>query len=112
MVEAEALVAQCYAPYMTLEKTDEVYGRLLREFTELKTLHAACASERRRIGENFKAMSADLIERPGALAMDWLSFDKDVSVIRKLLGEFSDLTAKLANKRREIEEFGPLPSFN
>ena len=97
---------------MTLEKTDEVYGRLLREFTELKTRRAACASELKRIGGNFKAMGTDLIDRPGALTMDWPSFDKDVSVVRKALSEFSELTEQLANKRSEIEQFGPVPDFS
>lgn len=97
---------------MTLEKTDEVFGRLVREYGELSSRRAACASELRRIGENFKSMGTDLIDRPGALAMDWPSFDNDVAAIRKLLREYGELNSKLADKQHELEGFGPLPHFN
>jgi len=97
---------------MTEEKKDEIYGRLVREYREILTDLAACGSELKRIGENFKALGDDLIDRPGALALDKPRFDADVANMPKLLTQYSELAAKRADKQAELAKFGPLPSFN
>jgi hypothetical protein len=104
-----------YAPvreqYMTDKMNDEIYGRVIREYQDISSKLAACQSELKRIGENFKAMGSDLIDRPGALSLDKASFDADIASIPKLLSLYSELAAKRADKKGELEGFGPLPNL-
>jgi hypothetical protein len=37
---------------------------------------AACSAELKRIGENFKALGADMIDPPETLVIDQVSFDR------------------------------------
>jgi hypothetical protein len=97
---------------MTEEKKDEVYGGLVREYREIIRDIAACSSELKRIGENFKGLGTDLIDRPGALALDKGSFDADVAAMPTLLMQYSELIVKRADKQSELEKFGPLPRFD
>src|ERR1039457_6298352 len=96
--------------YMTDQKKDEIYGRLVREYRESLADLAACSSELKRIGENFKALGIDLIDRPGALSLDRPSVDADVALVPELLAQYSELLDKKRAKQTELEKFG-LPPF-
>lgn len=100
------------AMLISMEKTDEVYGRLMREFGELRSRYAASTAELKRVGKNFVAFGNDLCDRPLLMSTDWPTFEKETSGIRALLQEHQDLTYKLRDKKLELEQFGPLPKFD
>jgi hypothetical protein len=95
--------------HMTEEKQDEIYRQLIREYQEILTELAACRAELKRIGENFKTLGTDMIDRPESLAIDQVSFNADVAITPRLLTEYAELAAKRTSKRAELENFGPLP---
>jgi hypothetical protein len=97
---------------MTEAKKDEIYGRLVRQYRDILGNLAACESELERVGKNFKALGADLIDRPGALVLDKPNFDADVVLTPTLLDQYSELDKERADKQLELEKFGPLPNFN
>ena len=105
-----------YAPvrerYMTEEKQDEIYGRLIREYQEILTKLAACSAELKRIGESFRRLGTDMIDRPNPLAIDQASFNADVAITPVLVVQYAELAAKKAAKQAELEKFGPLPRFD
>jgi hypothetical protein len=73
---------------------------------------ADCSAELKRIGENFKALGTDMIDPPETLVIDQVSFNADVAITPRLLAQYSELVAMRADKRAELENFGPLPQFN
>ena len=97
---------------MTEEKQDEIYGRLIQEYQEILTKLAACSAELKRIGESFKRLGMDMIDPPDSLAIDQASFNADVALTPVLVVQYSELTAKKADKQVELEKFGPLPQFD
>jgi hypothetical protein len=97
--------------YMTQEKRDEIYERLIQEYQEILTKLAACSAELRRIGESFRRLGTDMIDPTGSLAIDQASFNADVVITPVLIVQYSELAAKKADKQAELEKFGPLPRF-
>jgi hypothetical protein len=96
---------------MTQEKADAIYGRLMREYGELQAQQATYGFELKRIGDNFKSLGAAL-DDPRTLTVDWPSFEKDASGLRKTLQGYLELAAQMADKQREIERIGQLPRFD
>jgi hypothetical protein len=65
---------------MTEEKQDDIYVRLVREYREILAELAACSAELKWIGENFKALGADMIDPAETLVIDQVSFDADAAI--------------------------------
>ena len=97
---------------MSEEKPDEMYGKLCREYADTRKAFLACFSELKRVGENFKVLGKELIERPGVLRINQVEFAADTAAVPSLLAQFADLNAKLRDQRKEIEVYGPLPTPN
>ncbi len=95
---------------MSEEKPDEIYGRVCREYVETRKAFLACFTELKRVGENFKVLGKELIERPGVLRLDQVAFAADTAAVPSLLAQFADLKNKLRNQQKEIEGYGPLPT--
>ena len=95
---------------MSEETRDEIYGKLCREYVETREAFLTCLTELKRIGEDFKVLGKELIERPGILHLDKASFAADTAAVPSLLAQFSDLKNKLREQQKEIEVYGPLPT--
>jgi hypothetical protein len=92
------------------EKPDQMYGKLCREYADTRKAFLACFSELKRVGENFKVLGKELIERPGVLRLDEVAFAADTAAVPSLLAQFADLKVKLRDLQKEIEVYGPLPT--
>jgi hypothetical protein len=92
------------------EKPDEIYGRLCREYVETRKAFLACFSELKRVGEHFKVLGKELIERPGVLHLNQVAFAADTAAVPSLLAQFADLKDKLRDQQKEVEVYGPLPT--
>ena len=95
---------------MSEEKPDDIYGRLCREYVETRKAFQTCVSELKRVGENFKLLGKELIERPGVLRLNQASFAADTAAVPSLLAQFAGLKDKLRDLQKEIEVYGPLPT--
>ena len=95
---------------MSEEKPDEIYERMCREYVETRKAFLACFSELKRIGEDFKVLGKELIERPAVLRLNQVAFAADTAAIPSLLAQYAELRDKLRDQQKEIEVYGPLPT--
>ncbi len=95
---------------MSEEKPDEIHGRLCLEYVETRKAFQACVAELKRVGENFKLLGKELIERPGVLRLNPVAFAADSAAVPSLLAQFANLKDKLRELQKEIEVHGPLPT--
>ena len=89
---------------MSMEKKDEIYGRVSREHDTLCKDFAACGSELKRMGAGFQELGSNLINHPEkALAINMVIFEKDSSEWRSLVDMYCDLGARKEAKKSELE---------
>jgi hypothetical protein len=112
LLSRDVVVIKSYAGGISLseEKPEEIYGRMCCEYVETRKAYLACFSELKRIGEDFKVLGKELIERPSVLNLNKAAFAADTAAVPSLLAQYADLKDKLRDQQKEIEVYGPLPT--